>query len=83
MRRPGKELENFDASKVRFSDELVDVELMRKQHDALAKVYEDFGAKVYYVEKQREDRPNAIFCRDLMFMTPEGAIITRPGKVDS
>lgn len=45
----------------------------------MAKVYTDFGAKVYYVEHQLEDRPNAVFCRDLMFMTPEGAIITRPG----
>lgn len=79
MRRPGKEIEDFDASAVRFSDEPVDVELMRKQHDDIAKIYTDFGAKVYYVENQREDRPNAIFCRDLMFMTPEGAIITRPG----
>ena len=77
--RPGKEIEDFDASAVRFSDEPVDVELMRKQHDDIAKIYTDFGAKVYYVENQREDRPNAIFCRDLMFMTPEGAIITRPG----
>ena len=79
MRRPGKEIEDFDASAVRFSDDPVDVELMRKQHDDIAKIYTDFGAKVYYVENQREDRPNAIFCRDLMFMTPEGAIITRPG----
>ena len=52
---------------------------MRKQHDNVAQVYKDFGAKVYYVEEQREDRPNAVFCRDLMFMTPEGAILTRPG----
>ena len=67
MRRPGKEVEP------------IDVELMRRQHDNVAKVYTDFGAKVYYVEHQLEDRPNAVFCRDLMFMTPEGAIITRPG----
>jgi len=79
LRRPGKEIENFDPKKARFSDDPVDVELLRKQHDAVAKAYEDFGAKVYYVEETREDRPNAIFCRDLMFMTPEGAIITRPG----
>jgi N-dimethylarginine dimethylaminohydrolase len=26
----------------------------------------------------REDRPNAIYVRDLMFMTPEGAIVGRP-----
>ena len=79
MRRPGKEVEGFDPKAVRFSDEPIDVELMRRQHDNVAKVYTDFGAKVYYVEHQLEDRPNAVFCRDLMFMTPEGAIITRPG----
>ena len=79
MRRPGKEVESFDPKVVRFSDEPIDVELMRRQHDNVAKVYTDFGAKVYYVEHQLEDRPNAVFCRDLMFMTPEGAIITRPG----
>ena len=79
MRRPGKEVESLDAKAVRFSDEPIDVELMRRQHDNVAKAYTDFGAKVYYVEHQLEDRPNAVFCRDLMFMTPEGAIITRPG----
>lgn len=78
MRRPGKEVESFDPKAVRFSDEPIDVELMRRQHDNVAKVYTDFGAKVYYVEHQLEDRPNAVFCRDLMFMTPEGAIITAP-----
>ncbi len=72
MRRPGKEIENFDAKEVRFSEEAIDIELMRKQHDGVAKIYEDFGTKVYYVEEQRDDRPNAVFCRDLMFMTPEG-----------
>ncbi len=79
LRRPGREVENFDAKAVRFSDEPVDVELMRKQHDAVADLYREHGVKVFYVEEQREDRPNAVFCRDLMFMTPEGAIITRPG----
>lgn len=79
MRRPGKEIESFDPKAVRFSDEPIDVDLIRRQHDAVAKAYTDFGARVYYVENQLETRPNAVFCRDLMFMTPEGAIITRPG----
>lgn len=79
MRRPGKEIENFNAKEVRFSDDPIDVELMRKQHDDVVKIYKDFGVDVYYVENQREDRPNAIFCRDLVLMTPEGAILTRPG----
>lgn len=78
MRRPGKEIENFDHDVVRFRDN-VDAELFRKQHDDLAQIYSEHGVQVYYVEEQREDRPNAVYVRDLMFMTPEGAIITRPG----
>lgn len=78
MRRPGKEIENFDSNEVRFREN-VDVDLFRKQHDGLAQVYKDYGVKVHYVEEQRIDRPNAVYCRDLMFMTAEGAIITRPG----
>lgn len=78
LRRPGKEIESFEPDEVRYREN-VDVELFRKQHDALAKTYRDYGVKVYYVEEQRVDRPNAVYCRDLMFMTPEGAIITRPG----
>ncbi|HCX62914.1 arginine deiminase family protein [Sedimentibacter sp.] len=79
MYRPGKEVEKFNANEVRFSNEPIDVELMRNQHDNLAQIYRNHNIEVYYVEQQREDRPNAVFCRDLMFMTPEGAIITRPG----
>lgn len=78
LRRPGKEIESFEPDEVRYREN-VDVELFRKQHDALAKTYRDYGVKVYYVEEQRVDRPNAVYCRDLMFMTPEGAIVTRPG----
>lgn len=79
MRRPGKEIEDFNAREVRFSDEPVDVDLMRRQLDEVADIYREFGVKVFYVENQREDRPNAVYCRDLVFMTPEGAILARPG----
>lgn len=79
MRRPGREVEHINAKAVRFSEEPIDVELMRRQHDQVATLYEANGVKVYYVKEQREDRPNAVFCRDLVFMTPEGAIISRPG----
>lgn len=77
MRRPGKEIDNFDWQAARFKAP-VDPEKFRKQHDALADIYRSHGAKVYYVDETRDDRPNAIFCRDLMLMTPEGAIVTRP-----
>ena len=77
MRRPGKEIENFDYRAARFKAP-IDPEKFRAQHDHLADIYREHGVKVYYVEEQREDRPNALFCRDLVLMTPEGAIVTRP-----
>lgn len=79
MYRPGREVERFDANAARFADVPVDAALMRRQHDCLVDIYRTHGIKVFYVEEQRFDRPKAVFCRDLMFMTPEGAIVTRPG----
>jgi len=77
MRRPGKEIENFDWQAARFKAP-IDVERFRAQHDNLAQIYRDHGVTVHYIEEQREDKPNALFCRDLVLMTPEGAIVTRP-----
>ncbi len=77
MRRPGAEIENFDWKKARFKSS-VDPEKIRANHDALTDIYREHGVTVHYIEEQREDRPNALFCRDLVFMTPEGAIVTRP-----
>lgn len=77
MRRPGKEIENFDWQGARFKGP-IDAERFRGQHDALADIYRSHGVKVHYIEQQREDKPNALFCRDLVLMTPEGAIVTRP-----
>lgn len=77
MRRPGAEIDDFDWDAARFK-EAINPKLFRAQHDALAEIYRENGAKVYYVEEQRKDKPNAVFMRDLVFMTPEGAIVTRP-----
>lgn len=81
MRRPGKEIENVteeNYSRYRWKAPM-NAEIARSQQDALAKIYKDHGVAVYYVEKQREDRPNALYMRDLVLMTPEGAIVCRPG----
>lgn len=77
MRRPGAEIEKFDWQAARFKAP-IDTERFRAQHDALADIYRAHGVRVHYIEEQRRDRPNALFCRDLVFMTPEGAIVTRP-----
>lgn len=80
LRRPGPELDNIeDYEAVQMRDDL-DADLARAQHDAMADAYEANGVSVYYVENGRLDKPNAMFMRDLMLMTPEGAIIARPAS---
>ncbi len=77
LRRPGKEIENVQSVEdVRWLD-IMDPGLAREQHDSLANFYESQGISVHYVEGMREDRPNALFMRDTMLMTPEGAVVGR------
>lgn len=81
MRRPGLEIEGVNSSN--FSEfrwkAHMDVDRARAQQDYLAQIYRDHGVNVHYVERQRDDRPNALFMRDQVFMTPEGAIVCRNG----
>jgi N-dimethylarginine dimethylaminohydrolase len=77
LRCPGKEIEKVkDPDECRWLD-VMDAEKARTQHDALAELYRSQGIKVHYVEKMREDRPNALFMRDSVLMTPQGAIVGR------
>lgn len=80
MHRPGRELEgiteeNFGQYRFRGA---INAEKARLEQDALADLYRAHGVEVHYVEGQRNDRPNAMFMRDLLFTTPEGAIVCRP-----
>lgn len=80
LRRPGSELdeiEDFDAVQMRTD---VDPELGRAQHDELVAAYRGHGVDVHLVERGRLDKPNSMFVRDLMLMTPEGAIVARPAS---
>ena len=77
LRRPGSEINEFSWEEARFR-EGIDPDKFREAHQRLVDLYEENGVKVYFLDEQREDRPNAVYCRDLMFMTPEGAIIARP-----
>ncbi|PLS17334.1 amidinotransferase [Bacillus sp. M6-12] len=80
MHRPGKEIEGItkeNFAEYRFRAP-INPERARAQQDSLADIYRQHGVQVHYVENQRTDRPNAMFMRDLMFMTPEGAIVCRP-----
>jgi len=78
MRRPGHEIENMERTYAKYRWKApMDPVKAREEHDRLAQIYRDHGVQVYYVE-ETGDYPNALFCRDLLLMTPEGAIITRP-----
>lgn len=80
LKRPGPEVTMIKDHDMMLMREGLDLERARAQHDALAQMYEAHGVAVYYVEEGRIDKPNAYFCRDLMLMTPEGAIIARPAS---
>ncbi len=80
LHRPGPELdgiEDYDAAQMRAD---VRPNVARRQHDALAAAYRAEGVTVHYVAGYRPDKPNQLFCRDLMTMTPEGAILARPAS---
>lgn len=77
LHRPGNEVaEGFDYNAARFRAP-VDPDLFRAQHDNLAQYFRDHDIEVVYTVGGRDDKPNQIFCRDKLFMTPEGAIIAR------
>jgi N-dimethylarginine dimethylaminohydrolase len=58
----------------------LDVGLARKQHDALVHAYKASGVSVQTVDPCIEPPPNLMFIADLLFMTPEGAILGRPAS---
>ena len=79
LHRPGPEIENIpDPASVLFIDRM-DPARAREQHDAMAEVYRSNGVAVHYIERMPQHEPNGMFCRDLIAMTPEGAILARPG----
>lgn len=80
LRRPGPELDAIeDFEKVQMRADL-DPDRARAQHDDLVSAYRSHGVAVHCVENGRLDKPNSFFLRDLMLMTPEGAIVTRPAS---
>ena len=54
--------------------------LALQQHEAMSQAFGKAGVVVHYVEPEGEPSPNQIFCADLFFMTPEGAILARPAS---
>jgi N-dimethylarginine dimethylaminohydrolase len=77
---PGPELNaNLEPDAIQMLD-ILDLEKARFQHDILAKAYSNAGIKVYHVNPGDPASPNQMFVADLFFMTPEGAILSRPAS---
>jgi N-dimethylarginine dimethylaminohydrolase len=77
---PGPELDAVaDPNQAQMLDH-VDSARALTQHQALAQAYDDAGVVVHYVEPSNSPPPNLIFVADLLFMTPEGAIVGRPAS---
>jgi arginine deiminase len=80
LHRPGAELEPFaDPNAVQMLSAL-DVGRAQAQHDAMAQAYQEVGVTVHYVEPPATPSPNLMFVADLLFLTPEGAILGRPAS---
>jgi len=58
----------------------LDVARAQAQHDALAQTYRQAGVAVHYIRPEEVPPPNLMFVADLLFMTPEGVILGRPGS---
>jgi len=57
-----------------------DIALAQHQHDALVEAFRRADVTVHYVDSPQMPPPNLMFVADLMFMTPEGAILGRPAS---
>jgi len=80
LHQPGLELSDIREPNSSQMLDAVDADLARQQHDALASAFRGCGVAVHYVEPGRMPPPNLMFMADLLFMTPEGALLGRPAS---
>ena len=55
-----------------------DLRRLEAQHERIAAFYEAQGVVVHVMRPEEPPPPNALFMRDLAFLTPEGAVLARP-----
>jgi arginine deiminase len=80
LHRPGPELDRAAGDDAALMLSASDTDTARRQHGLLAAAYEEEGIEVHRVDPPVEPPPNQMFCADLFFMTPEGAILARPAS---
>jgi arginine deiminase len=80
LHRPGEEMDAIADPNAAQMLSPLDAAHARAQHDALAQAYREAGVNVHYVQPAETPPPNLMFVADLLFMTPEGAIVGRPAS---
>ncbi|MFZ5916843.1 MAG: dimethylarginine dimethylaminohydrolase family protein [Chloroflexota bacterium] len=80
LHQPGPEIEGLVEPNAVQMLAAVDVVRFRQQHQSLAAAYRAAGAAVHELEPDGSAPPNTLFCADLFFMTPQGAILARPAS---
>ena len=79
--KPGVEINNYpDSAKIEHLRP-INHEALSAEFDNIIKTFENFGAKVLQIDpsplsNDKWYRYNMMYCRDLLFMTPEGAVIS-------
>jgi len=58
----------------------LDVDKAKGEHKQLSLCYQQQGVNVIQVDPRSVARPNQLFCADLVFMTPVGAVLARPAS---
>ncbi len=80
LHEPGEELSaSADPDAVQMLAPL-DLGRAREEHAAMAEAYRRAGVTVHALIPPEPARPNQMFLADLLFMTPEGAILARPAS---
>ncbi len=77
---PGPEVEDLAEPGAALMLGTLDPLQMRREHQALTAAYRQAGVEVHFLEPEGPVPPNTMFCRDLFFMTPEGAVLARPAS---
>lgn len=77
---PGPEVEGLIDVDAALMLGPVDPVCLRAEHRALQAAYRQAGVEVHLLEPDGAVPPNTLFCRDLFFMTPEGAVLARPAS---
>jgi N-dimethylarginine dimethylaminohydrolase len=77
LHRPGAELVGISDPAPVLWHGLVDPLLAQAQHDALVATYRQLGVTVSFIDAGDRATPNLYFARDLFFMTPQGAVVSR------